>query len=91
MHAHKEKITIPADHQLTLRLPDNFPTGPAEVIVLADSSAEKRIVKLAGILALDKPPPMHIDQIADSLQEFRQERKQRFEKLGKNQRAQEDT
>lgn len=35
VHAHKLKVTIPEDHRVELRLPDDFPEGPAEVIVLA--------------------------------------------------------
>lgn len=35
MHAHKLKVTIPKDHRIELRLPEDFPAGPAEVIVLA--------------------------------------------------------
>jgi hypothetical protein len=35
MHAHKLSITVPADHEVAIRLPDDFPPGPAEVIVLA--------------------------------------------------------
>ena len=39
MHAHKLQVTIPKDHdrEISVHLPDDFPSGPAEVIVLADS------------------------------------------------------
>ena len=39
MHAHKLQVTVPTDHdrEISVRLPDDFPPGPAEVIVLADS------------------------------------------------------
>jgi len=73
MRTHKIKVTTPADHQLAVRLPDDFPTGPAEVIILAGSSAEQRLVKLAGVLAPQVPPPAQVDAIADVLQEFRME------------------
>lgn len=38
MQAHRLKVTIPEDHQLEIavRLPENFPSGPAEVIVLSE-------------------------------------------------------
>lgn len=38
MRAHKLKVTIPEDHQLDIeiRLPQDFPTGPAEVIVMPE-------------------------------------------------------
>ncbi len=78
MHAHKMKVTITADHQLSFRVPDDFPAGSAEIIILADSSADQQIVKLAGVLAPDISPPKDIDPISDSLQELRQEREQRF-------------
>jgi hypothetical protein len=35
MRAHKLEVTIPTDHELAIRLPDDFPPGPAEVIILA--------------------------------------------------------
>jgi hypothetical protein len=35
MHAHKLSVTVPADRWLAIRLPDDFPPGPAEIIVLA--------------------------------------------------------
>ena len=40
MHAHKLKVTIPKDHRLKLAvdLPADFPSGPAEVIVLGAAS-----------------------------------------------------
>jgi len=91
MRTHKIKVTIPADHQLAVRVPDDFPTGPAEVIIQADSSAEQRIVRLAGVLAPQVPPPPHGDPIADVLQEFRHERQQRFEKLETDTGMQEDS
>ena len=91
MRTHKIKVTIPADHQLAVRVPDDFPPGPAEVIIQADSSTQERIVKLAGVLAPQAPPPPHVDPIADVLQEFRYERQQRFEKLETDRGGQEDS
>jgi hypothetical protein len=91
MRTHKIKVTIPADHQLAVRVPDDFPTGPAEVIIQTDPSAEQRIIKLAGVLAPQVPPPPHVDPIADALQEFRLERHQRFEKLETDAEGQEDS
>jgi hypothetical protein len=40
MRAHKQTITIDADHEVAIRLPDDFPAGPAEIIVLAVSASE---------------------------------------------------
>jgi hypothetical protein len=90
MRIHKIKVTISADHQLVVRLPDDVPTGPAEVIIQTESSTERRIVKLAGVLAPQLPPPQ-ADPIADTLQEFHQERQQRFEKLEAGAGGQEDS
>lgn len=43
MRAHKLKVNIPQNHNLEIavRLPEDFPPGPAEVIVLAGPSSEK--------------------------------------------------
>jgi hypothetical protein len=40
MRAHKLNVTVPQDHQLKIevRLPDDFPSGSAEVIVLSGST-----------------------------------------------------
>jgi hypothetical protein len=81
MRTYKIKVTILADHQLTVRVPDDFPTGLAEVIIQTAPSAEQRIVKLAGVLAPLAPPSPHVDPIGDTLQEFRHERQQRLEKF----------
>jgi hypothetical protein len=40
MQAHKQKVTVPEDHQLEIRLPEDFPAGPAEIIVLASPRAK---------------------------------------------------
>jgi len=39
MHAHKLNVTVQPDHRLAIDLPDDFPQGPAEVIVLAHVQA----------------------------------------------------
>ena len=33
MHAHKTTVTVHKDHQVVVRLPDDFPAGEAEVII----------------------------------------------------------
>ncbi len=78
MYTHRIKATITADHKLFLSLPNDFPAGPAEIIVLADSGDKQQIVNLAGVLAPDISPPEDVDPIADSLQELRREREKRF-------------
>lgn len=39
MHAHKTTVTVRADHEVVLRLPDDFPPGEADVIVLPRPAA----------------------------------------------------
>jgi hypothetical protein len=38
MFAHRMKILIPENHEVTLQLPHELPSGAAEVIVLSDLS-----------------------------------------------------
>ncbi len=37
MHAHRQRYNLTDDHQLTLVIPSDFPTGSVEVIVLSDA------------------------------------------------------
>ncbi len=62
MHAHKLKVTIQEDHRVEVRLPDDFPEGPAEVIILTSRHApeEKEI--------LEAPPRFQIRAFVDGLQ-----------------------
>jgi hypothetical protein len=41
MRAHKLRITIPENHEITLKLPSDLPPGEAEVIVLSDPEPSK--------------------------------------------------
>ena len=81
MLTHKIKVTILTDHLLTVKLPDDFPEGPAEVVIQVDSPVEQQIVKLAGILTPDTPLRPNDDPIANVLQEFRNDRQQRLEQV----------
>jgi hypothetical protein len=38
VQAHRMRITVPEEHHLEIRLPQDFPAGPAEIIVLAGPS-----------------------------------------------------
>ena len=95
MRAHKTQVTIPADHQLAVTVPDNFPAGPAEMIILADAATErsdrKTCVKLANILAPDAAPPTDADFIADVLRELRRERKHDLDQIRSAERRKEDS
>jgi hypothetical protein len=42
MRAHKQNITVADNHEIAIRLPDDFPPGPAEIIVLATATARDR-------------------------------------------------
>lgn len=79
MRAHRIKVMVMEDHRLSVTLPEDFPEGPAEVIVLADIAPAKRVVQLAGVLAPGKAPPGDEDPVADALRELRQERSRRFQ------------
>jgi hypothetical protein len=36
MHAHRERVTITEEHEVKVSLPQDFPAGDAEVIVIAE-------------------------------------------------------
>jgi hypothetical protein len=68
MRTLKLKVVIPEDHELVVRLPEDVPAGPAELIVLTGTSVEKpspgrsveeasrRFEELAARLAADPRP-----------------------------------
>lgn len=68
MHAHKLNIVIPEDHSLMVRVPEEVPAGPAELILLVGSpdrevveerapeEAIRRFEALAERLAADPRP-----------------------------------
>jgi len=39
------KVIVPEDHQLEIRLPQDFPAGPAEIIVLAGPASGEEAQK----------------------------------------------
>jgi hypothetical protein len=55
MRAHKQNVTVAADHEIAIRLPDDFPSGPAEIIVLAVPTPSERLSLPARTL---KPHPV---------------------------------
>jgi hypothetical protein len=55
MRAHKQNVTVAADHEIAIRLPDDFPSGPAEIIVLAAPTASDRLTPAVRTL---KPHPV---------------------------------
>lgn len=68
MQALKLKVVIPEDHELVVRIPEDVPAGPAELIVLAETpaaelspersmeQASRRFEELAARLASDPRP-----------------------------------
>jgi hypothetical protein len=55
MRAHKQTVTVAADHEIAIRLPDDFPSGPAEIIVLAAPTASDHLMPVVRTL---KPHPV---------------------------------
>jgi hypothetical protein len=74
MQAHKVRVEVPEDHRITVDLPEGFPAGPAEVIVLAAGGEGRRIVRAGGSLSGVEPVTEGEDPIADALDELRHER-----------------
>ncbi|WP_148313825.1 hypothetical protein [Sorangium cellulosum] len=74
MKAHKLDVNVAEDRRIAFTLPEDFPPGPAEVIVLAVTAVpptERRRVRVLGSLASAAPPPLDVDPIADALTEIR--------------------
>ncbi len=79
MKAHKMKVTIPEDHEVEIRLPEDFPAGPAEVIILAgspvermDDQAQRQMLQALHRLKTRKWTPEEV-QILDEFEEFRRQ------------------
>jgi len=54
MHAHKTTVTVREDHQVVVRLPDDFPAGEAEVLItprLIVASAYESVAAFDNFLA----------------------------------------
>ncbi len=83
MRAHKLQATLPEDHRLSVevQLPDDFPPGPVEVIVLAGGRERRNIVRLGGVLKGASLSSIAGDPIAEALRELREERLERFGRL----------
>lgn len=77
MVAHKLSTTITEDHRLDIQLPADFPGGPVEVIILAASAREPRLLKLENVLQSGEASPG--DPVAEALRELREERARHFD------------
>jgi hypothetical protein len=79
MKAHKQSVTVREDHQLEIHLPDDFPSGPAEVIVLAGSSGlralnedQQETLRVVQELRAFKPTPEE-ERVLDEFEEFQRQ------------------
>jgi hypothetical protein len=90
MHAHKLQVTIPqeADREIAVHLPDDFPAGPAEVIVLAGQQSSERaadrphqptLAVLEELLSFEATPEE--DKILEDFESFQQEHPFRLNSL----------
>jgi hypothetical protein len=88
VHAHKLKVTIPEDHRVEVQLPDDFPEGPAEIIVLATRSAgdashlsaqQRMLAILAELRSVQLTPEE--GEVLDAFETFRHEHPIRFASL----------
>lgn len=84
MHAHKSKVTIREDHRVEVRLPDDFPEGPAEVIILANRSnhptgQQQALAALAELRSVPLTPEEK--QILEEFESFRRDHPIRFSSL----------
>jgi hypothetical protein len=78
MQAHKQTVTVPEDHQLEIRLPADFPAGPAEIIVLASphpkamsKNKQDMLKALQDLRELQLTPEE--EQILDEFDEFQRQ------------------
>ncbi|KYF94904.1 hypothetical protein BE17_42655 [Sorangium cellulosum] len=74
MRAYKLNVNVADDHRISVELPEDFPPGPAEVIVLAVTPTERRLVRVLGSLGGAAPPSVEKDPVAGALAELRAER-----------------
>lgn len=86
MHAHKLKVTVREDHRVEVRLPEDFPEGPAEVIVLAQrnqgaypAGQQQSLAALAELRSTQLTPEER--QVLDEFESFRRDHPIRFSSL----------
>jgi hypothetical protein len=91
VHAHKSKVTIQEDHRVEVQLPDDFPEGPAEIIVLtsrpaggaragsAQSARQRTLAALAELRSAQLTPEE--EEVLDGFETFRREHPVRFASL----------
>lgn len=92
MKAYKMDVTIPEDHQVEIRLPEDFPAGPAEIIVLASPSRERmddqtqeNMLRVLRKLRTMKRTPEE-ERILDEFDEFQRQHPIDFSSLPEEER-----
>jgi hypothetical protein len=83
VRAHKLQVTIEENHRVEVRLPDDFPEGPAEVIVLtkrpAGNTQQRTLAALAELRSIQLTPEE--ENVLDGFETFRHEHPIRFASL----------
>lgn len=70
MRAHRLKATVPESHEVTVRLPSDFPTGDVEVIVLearreaSDGNGPQRRLTVDELMAARLPRPPGVSPVS---------------------------
>jgi hypothetical protein len=79
MAAHRVIVNVLEDHRLEIRLPDEFPVGPAEVTVLAEAPRAETLSHSASAMLAVLEELKHQsltpeeERILDDFERFRQE------------------
>ena len=86
MHAHRLQVTVPKDHdrEISVPLPDDFPPGPAEVIVITDSQSPalrspRPRTTIEKLRSFHRTPEE--DKVLDDFEAFRREHPFRLDSL----------
>jgi hypothetical protein len=76
VQAHRMKVTVPEERHLEIRLPQEFPAGPAEIIVLAgpeeaaDQASGDLLAALETLRSLELTEEE--ERVLDEFKDFRQ-------------------
>jgi hypothetical protein len=57
MHAHKLMVNVTEDHRIAIHLPEDFPRGPAEVIILASVDGGEALIQAPATNGAGRPHP----------------------------------